>query len=81
MEQQIAMDLADKLRKNPDPESEFRFHDDQSVYIIRWICRPISSELDKGTYLSAGSAGDPCPCCNGSGIRSDDGSGVVRISP
>ena len=54
-----------------DSEREYRFHDDHNVYVVRWIPKPLDFEIDNGMYISVGAAGEPCPCCKGSGVRSE----------
>jgi hypothetical protein len=81
MEKEIAKALALELSKDASlADRELRFHDMKYVYVIKYERVPCESELDRGMYVSAGPAGEACPCCGGSGKRTDEGgSGSVAI--
>jgi len=69
VEKQIAKALALELAEKPEKNAEFRFHDNESVFVITYVRQPIEATSDIGAFLSVGSGGQRCPCCNGSGKK------------
>ena len=67
---QIARILALELRGENQSQREFRFHDEQNVYLVKFVREPSGSEFDKGMHAVC-APGEPCPCCKGAGVRSE----------
>ena len=70
MNERIARALVADLLKKGRHSGSIEFHDDEYVYSVTVTSNQIlqkSLRESKGVFVSPGSSGDPCGCCNGSG--------------